>query len=132
MLGKPTLVDTSAWIDYFRRKDVHHSRVLEATLEEGRAFTAGVIVAELFQGASSDEELRAIDHLVSVVQMVEETPGIWMEAGRLSYRLRRQGLTIHIIDCYLAALAAAHRLQILSLDHHFRTLARFVPIQLAG
>lgn len=127
---KPTLVDTSAWIDYFRRKDALGARAIEALLEEGRAYTAGLIVAELLQGAVSEEELRAIEELVQVVRIVEDRFDLWTQAGKLSRLLRQKGVTIHIVDCYIATLAIAHRLHVLSLDRHFRLLSRYTTLQL--
>ncbi|MEW6380800.1 MAG: PIN domain-containing protein [bacterium] len=58
-LGNLVLVDTSVWIDYFRKKDPSLSQV-DNLMEEGRIGTCRLVIAELLQGARGSKEIEII------------------------------------------------------------------------
>ena len=43
----------------------------------------------------------------------------WIEAGRLAFMLRRQGITIPTTELIIAGLALKENCAILTLDHYF-------------
>lgn len=132
MSAKRVLVDTSAWIEYFReaRRDVAQQVAL--VLSEQRAVTTGVVLGELLQGASDSHEIGAIRKIREAVSCLEGSTVEWEEAGLLARELKRKGHPIALIDCYLATLAQAHDCAILSLDRHFRFIARHRPLSLVS
>lgn len=123
------LVDTSAWIDFFRQKAPVHGIVLEL-INVNQVCCTGLILAELLQGAKSDTELRVIRDFVHVFDFVRETPSLWRKAGELSYVLRRKGKTVGLADCLLATLARSHDAAILTLDDHFQIIKTQIDIDL--
>lgn len=115
------LVDTSAWIEFFRKKEPYYSAVL-GLVDDDRVCCAGIIFAELLQGAKSDKELKVLKDFLHVFEFVPESPELWEKAGELSYSMRRKGDPIGLSDCFIAVAATACDAEILTLDRHFGIL----------
>ena len=113
------LVDTSIWIEFFNRDSSQPGDLLQQLLLEGRATTAGIILAELLQGARIQKEFDAILSIVSAVPVLEPTLETWVQAGRISFGLRRKGVTIPTTDVVIGTLALQNDCQVFSLDPHF-------------
>ena len=123
------LVDTSVWIEFFRKHEPYYSLVVRL-IDDEQVFCCGIILAELMQGAKSDKELAALDDFSHVFQFITETAQLWAVAGRLAFQLRRKGMTIGLSDCYIAVAAASVSAQVATLDSHFQLLAKPAKITL--
>jgi predicted nucleic acid-binding protein len=121
------LVDTSAWIDYFRKKEPLYS-IVSRLLEEDRICCLGIILAELIQGTRSKEEIKTLKTFLQVFSFLEESSRSWEKAGELSFSLKRKGKTIALSDCYIAVAAENEKVSILSLDEHFTTIKEHLDI----
>ena len=130
MSDKPVLVDTSVWIELLRRSGHPLRPHLDSLINADRARLCGVIIAELLQGAAGSKEISAVEELSSTVPLLESNDRIWIDSGRLSHRLREQGTTVGLIDCYIAALAQNHRCLLLSLDKHFPIISKHSHLEL--
>ncbi len=118
----PILIDTSVWISFFRG-DPRVVDQIKSFIQTDRIRTAPLIIAELLQGARDDTELWDIAESMEAFPRLPEPPGIWDEAGKLSYRLRRKGITLGLADCYLAVLAKLNGVGIFTLDLGFKKAA---------
>ena len=123
------LVDTSLWIEFFRKHEPYHG-VMERMIDNEQICLCGIILAELMQGAKSEKELAVLRNLPQVFSSITETHQLWAEAGRLAFDLRRKGLTIGLSDCYIAVAAASVRAQVATLDSHFTVLNKPAGITL--
>lgn len=123
------LVDTSIWIDYFRKKASVFDR-LNQLVEEERAVTVRLVIAELIQGAKEEKEIEVIKDLGEVVPILTESPDAWKKAGKLSYELRKKGKTVGLADCYIAVMAGDHKAQLYSHDQHFALIAKHFPLNI--
>jgi predicted nucleic acid-binding protein len=123
------LVDTSAWIDFFRKSEPVHSLVLQLMAAE-RVCACGLILAELMQGAKSEKELAVLRDFVHAFPFLAESPKNWQEAGELSFKLRRKGKTVGLADCYIAVTARINDAAILTKDGHFQLFQQEAKITL--
>lgn len=123
------LVDTSAWIAYFRRQEPLHSMVA-ALLEENRICCLGLILAELLQGAKGESEQAILRDFQAVFPFISETTRLWVAAGELSGGLRRKGQTIGLADCFIAVAAKDRGAAILTSDRHFDWLREAIGVEL--
>lgn len=112
------LVDTSAWIEFFRRKEPWYG-VVSGLMDDRRVCCSGIILAELIQGAKSEKELDVLRDFRHVFEFLEESVDLWQAAGELSNALQRKGKSVGLSDCCLAVSAKAHKVKILTLDKHF-------------
>lgn len=119
MSVKLFLVDTSAWIEYLKKTSHPITKEIESALLLNVAATCQLVLAELLQGVRSEKETELILDLASVVKILNESGSTWQQAGFLANKLRKQGKTISLIDCYLAVLAKESKAVILTLDKHF-------------
>lgn len=113
------LVDTSIWIEYFNHRDSENGEAVEALLREERVVIAGIVVTELLQGAKQKREFDAILDSIVALPFLDATLNTWVEAGRLSYSLRKKGVTVPTTDVVLASLAMENQCRLFSLDSHF-------------
>ena len=116
------LVDTSAWIEFFRGREPGKSLVGKL-LDQERVCCAGIILAELMQGAKSDREINVLRGFLSVFDFLEETAKTWDAAGGFSFSMRKNGKSIPLSDCLIAVLAVENSVQVLTFDRHFDLLA---------
>lgn len=127
-LGR-VLVDTSVWIEFFRKNEPYHS-IVTRLIDAEKVVCCGIILAELMQGAKSDKELAVLGDFLQVFTFIPETAELWAAAGKLSFQLRRKGITIGLSDCYIAVAAASARLRLATLDSHFEALCKPAKITL--
>jgi len=123
------LVDTSVWIEFFRKQEPCFS-VVTRLIDEEQVCCTGIILAELMQGAKSDKELAVLADFPHVFEFLPETPELWAAAGRLSFNLRRSGHTIGLADCFIAAAAAQAGVPLATLDAHFEKVKKAAKISL--
>lgn len=112
------LVDSSAWIDYFRHADSPIGEAINRLLDEDRLVLCGIVELELLQGVRPHER-RTLAGLFQVLRYVETERRDFVAAGERLATLRRKGITIPATDGLIAALAIRHRFQLLAIDAHF-------------
>jgi predicted nucleic acid-binding protein len=132
MSADRVLIDTSVWIEYFKGGDPALARTVDTLIKSGSVFTAGIILAELLQGARSDRETRIIEDISGSFGLL--TTGQddidWIKAGKLSRDLRKAGTTVHLADCLIAVLALENKCCIATRDDHFQAIKQKVGIEL--
>ena len=116
------LVDTSIWIEYFNKPDSNAGKSLENFLKEGRVFIAGIILTELLQDAKIKKEFEAILESMVALPFLETTLSTWIQSGRISFALRKKGVTIPITDLVIASLSLENNCKIFTLDLHFNKI----------
>ncbi len=124
------LVDTSAWIEFFRRKESSISLRLREYLKLNQACYTGPIAVELYQGAKTNKEVEVIDQLLQTIHYVDISRSHYHHAGQISHKAARSGKIFSIVDLILAVVAADEDLKLLSLDTHFKEISHFCPLLL--
>jgi predicted nucleic acid-binding protein len=125
------LVDTSAWIEFFRDRGPLAEEV-DRALEDGEAALCGPVEAELRRGLRSrSERTRVLLHLRGC-SLLAQPAALWLEAGELGFGLRRRGLTVKTMDLLIACYALAHQVPLLTSDRDFGLMrSNGVPLLLA-
>jgi predicted nucleic acid-binding protein len=126
------LIDTSAWIDFFRDAGGAADEV-EAALSEGEAAWCGPIAAELRRGFASAKERARVLPLLDGCQWLSQPENLWEEAGDLGYVLRRKGVTVKTFDLLIATYALSHGSALLTVDADFHAMKKKgIPLQLVA
>jgi len=122
--GPLLLVDTSVWIEGFRRATrLRLAEVLD--LEE--VVTCLPVVQEVLQGFGDEKAFRIAREAMLALPIVESPLLIVVvEVAVVLYRAaRRAGLTVRSgVDCLIAACALRHGLTVFHRDRDFNALAR--------
>ena len=124
------LIDTSAWIEFFRKKDLRIFSLVSKLLREKRAVGSGIIFLELIRGGKTIKELNYLNDLYEVIDMIDPNPQSYLLAGRLGYALARKGHTLSVVDLLIAQLAMEKNLALLTLDKHFQVIKKYSSLRL--
>ncbi|MEO5894464.1 MAG: PIN domain-containing protein [Vicinamibacterales bacterium] len=118
------LVDTSVWIEVFRRG----SRVtLDNLVDFDDLVTCLPVIQEVLQGFDDEQAFAVARESLQALPIVESPmpAAIFDDAADLYRRARRGGVTVRSsVDCLIAACAIRHRFEVLHLDRDFDALAR--------
>ena len=118
------LVDTSAWIEVFRKA---RPLRLEEFVDFDEIVTCLPVIQEVLQGFDREEPYRVAREAMWALPVVELPLGrpVVEEAVDLYRRARRAGVTVRSgVDCLIAACALRHGLTVLHADRDFGSLAR--------
>ena len=124
------MIDTSAWIEFFRNRNSGISEQVDDCLASCEVCVPRIVLAELIQGAKSDREITVIQGFFRAFTIIDQSDDSWLKAGKLSYTLRRKGNTTNLTDCYIAVIAEENNCAIFTLDRHFKIIQQHAGIQL--
>ena len=130
MRGNRVIVDTSIWIAYFKDTDPALTEKIDGLLTFSDIYVPKVVIAELIQGAKTEKEISVIEDFVEAFDVIDQTENTWLKAGRLSFSMKRKGITVHIVDCYIAVIANENNCKIMTLDEHFKGIKKYIPLEL--
>jgi predicted nucleic acid-binding protein len=127
------IVDSSAWIEYFRRTGSHADAEVTRMVEL-ESPTAGVtepVIMELLAGARDTGNFRRIERLTRAMPLVQVDPACdFTEAGALYKALRDEGITIRSrVDCLIAAIAWRRNATVVHADRDFDAIASRYPVR---
>ena len=118
------LVDTSAWIEFLRRKGdpkIKHA-VARLLAADHAAYTCPVRF-ELLSGVKPGEEAD-LQQVLVLAQNFPFEAGDWTAAAQLERQLRGKGLTIPRNDLFVAVVAKRTGLTVVCRDAHFDVLRK--------
>jgi predicted nucleic acid-binding protein len=116
------LVDTSAWVDFFRGNQA--GRRVDELLESDEAALCGPVITELRRGLRTAAERRKVLPLLDACHVLAEPDDLWAEAGDLGFFLARKGVTAKTLDLLIATYALAHGAALLTSDDDFRAMKK--------
>ncbi len=119
------LIDTSAWIAFFRGHEPLASRV-DAALADGSAAVCGMIELEVLQNVRPGEE--DVRSLMRSTLRLRTDEADYREAGERLAGLRRRGVTLPVTDGLIAQVALRYQVPLLEFDKHFEHIEDLVRI----
>ncbi len=124
------LVDTSAWVEFFRGRGSLADTV-GSLLEANDVALCGPVVTELRRGLHPRERAKVMP-LLEACHLLEQPPRLWEDAGELGFAAGRRGATLKSLDLLIAVYALNHSVPLLTKDRDFSLLRRAgVPLLLA-
>lgn len=122
------LLDTSAWIEIFRRKSPFDLKSIGG-LDE--VVTCPPVIQEVLQGFRDEAAFRTAREAMHALPCVESPLPLdrFDEGAALFRSARRAGLTVRSgVDCLIAACAIRNGLGVLHRNRDFAALARVSPL----
>ena len=118
-----TLIDSSCWVHYLRRRGDREvrERVLEL-LGQGAAVWCAPIRLELWNGVGGEADRKILREFEQWIPELPLTAALWNEACALAARCRKAGRTAPAIDVLVAACARHHEVALAHADAHFEFL----------
>lgn len=117
------LVDTSVWIEVFRKTD---PLPIEAIVDFDAVVTCLPVIQEVLQGFGKESAYRVARDAMLSFPMASDplTLPLFESAVDLYRTARRRGITIRSsVDCLIAAIALEHDLEVLHRDRDYAQLA---------
>jgi len=118
------LIDTSAWL-FALKKDFHPviKERIGQLLGESDVAICGMIILELVGGTRSEREYLRLKSRLDALYYIESDKVLWDLASRLTFDLKRKGLSIPYADIVIAASALKERAILVHADSHFDSIA---------
>jgi predicted nucleic acid-binding protein len=123
------LVDTSVWIEIFRKKP---GLAIDELLEFDEIVTCLPVVQEVLQGFRDERAFQIAREAMLALPVVESPLGrpVFDEAVALYRSARRAGISIRSgVDCLIGACAIRNGLTVLHRDRDFDALARISALE---
>jgi predicted nucleic acid-binding protein len=99
------LLDTTALIDFSKRREPTRSRILSMIRAGDELGVCAINVAEFYTGVIPATERPALDQFIRSLAYWEITFGAAVRAGRYRYDFLRAGQTLSTSDVLVAAVA---------------------------
>lgn len=115
------MVDTSVWIEYFKNKE-EISSIVDDLIDKDLICVTGPVIAELIQGVKTEKELKLLNMYIDAIPYEPCKNDDWVNAGVISYNLRKKGMTIPLTDMLIAAVSIRCGARIFTFDRHFDSI----------
>lgn len=127
------LVDSSVWIDYFRGANSPEANYLDSVLGKEPVSIGDLILAEVLQGTSSDQDFERVRReLANFDIVIIGGKAIAIQAARNYRALRAKGVTIRkTIDTMIATRCIEDDLPLLFSDRDFEPFVTFLGLRSA-
>jgi len=130
-VNEPVIVDTSAWVSYFRKgKDKGQvADEVERLIVEELAHYSEPIFLELAVGARAGDGVAELEKNFGALPILKVEESDWHRAWETAFALRRKGLRVDIEDLIVAATAIGNGAIVFHHDKHFRSIADVAPLK---
>jgi predicted nucleic acid-binding protein len=126
----PVLIDTSSWIVVFKEDAPEAGRKeVQRVISDGSAATCGMVMLGLLGGTRTPREYRELLEELQALHYLCETERVWLSACRLSFELRRKGVTAPSADILIASVALNHDCLLMHSDHHFDFISKHTDLK---
>ena len=125
------LIDSTVWINFFADQQTTEVSKFESFVnEEEDLCVCGVIMTELLQGISDDQEFQKTKTLLAEMIYLPMSSTTFIQSAEIYRTLRKMGITIRkTIDFLIAALCIEHEVQLLHNDRDFTFIADHFPLR---
>lgn len=126
------LVDSTVWIDFFRRRQTAQASYLKNALLTGEDISiCGHIFAEVLRGVRSDEQYQKVLSHFEILTFLPTSKSVFRDAADIYRLLKRKGLKLkNSVDTFIAAVALSNDIPLLHNDQDFNLIALEFPLKL--
>jgi len=120
-MAEHQLIDTSAWIEYFRRDGDPNTRERVAeSVRSQRAVLCDMVLLELMRGNRRQREKAGL--VAETLPCLATDGNCWKKAMKFAIRASEAGKPVPNTDILIFACGEVHSAEIIHRDHHFDTL----------
>jgi predicted nucleic acid-binding protein len=117
---KNILIDTSAWVEYFKGNPLVAAMVHDR--EAHTVYITGPVITELIQGLKTETEKEVLAISLESLPRLKITDQDWFDAGVFGAQLRSKGITVPLANLIIYTVTRNNNCSICSLDKHFITI----------
>jgi predicted nucleic acid-binding protein len=125
------LVDSSVWIDYFRGRSTQPTDVLDGLLGREPLAVGDLILTEVLQGFTSEQDFRRARRLLGTLEVVTlGGEAVAVQAARNFRALRARGATVRkTIDTIIATRCIEDGHALLHDDRDFEPFVKYLGLR---
>jgi len=125
------IVDTSAWIEYFREGESSVADKVDLCLGQELVGIGDLVYCEVMQGIRSPRERREVSELLLSLPKFDMVGFSIAEKSASNYRLlRSKGVTVRkTIDVLIGTFCAEHGLRLIHFDSDFDLMAKHIGLK---
>ncbi len=125
--GGNVLIDSSAWVQFLRRKGDPAAKLrVRDLIAGGQAVWCPVILLELWRGCSNQTDRDELRELQAEITSLEMSDQVWNLSFDIAAKCRPNGLVIPPTDLLIFACAQIHQVEMYHFDKHFAALGALV------
>lgn len=117
------LVDTSVWIDFFRKKDSALAEKLDVLLDSDQVAISPLIQLEILGGCKT-REFEKVRWVLSSLPAILPAPSTWELIADWTQTAVKRGERFGVVDFVIAAAAKESGAKLWSLDGDFQRMAK--------
>ncbi|MBI4237938.1 MAG: PIN domain-containing protein [Deltaproteobacteria bacterium] len=117
------LIDTSAWINFLRKRDDR----LVPFLESRTAAHTDIVVFELLSGIPSADQSE-LNRFLALFASLPLTQAAALKAAAVASTMRRAGTRPQTTDMLIAGVALIHDATLIHRDSDFERIKRYCPL----
>lgn len=124
------IIDTSAWVEFFRRDgDLHVKLAVKGLLDEYEGALCGPVEME-FLGGARENEMKRIKAWFDLIPYVRNDLKIWREAAGNFAKLKAKGFMVPWNDILIGTIAKNESIKVYAKDKHFTMMAEVLGVML--
>ncbi|MCK5145490.1 PIN domain nuclease [bacterium] len=126
------LVDTSAWIEYFRNGNSTIVRSVDTCLDRNLIIIGDLIYCEIMQGIKIKREREKVSSLLLSLPQYEMVGFHIAQKSAMNYRnLRSKGVTVRkTIDVIIGTFCVENNLKLVHFDRDFDFMASHIGLEI--
>jgi len=129
------IIDTSAWIEFFRPSgNLAIKKLVRYALENESVGIGDLIYCEILQGTKNKDEFNTLKHLLDGLSKFDMVGFSIAEKSAENYRnLRSRGITVRkTIDVLIATFCMEHDYYLIHNDSDFDLIKSALPLETFG
>lgn len=132
-MNNNVIIDSSVWIESFRpQSDEALCTLVKDLILKGRVLLPGIIKTEIMRGAKNKKEYNRLNDLLKGLDYIPVADSFWGKLSGFSYGLFKKGITVPLIDTYIALLCIENNALLLHCDKHFDLIAQKTRLKILG
>lgn len=127
---KTILIDSSVWISYYRPKEnLQLKDKVSESINNDIVATCGLIKIEVLQGTTNEKDFDIVKKDFDAFHQIEVGNNCFERAAKIAFNLKRNGITIPVIDLIIATIALENNLALWHLDNHFELIKKEIDLE---
>jgi predicted nucleic acid-binding protein len=124
------IIDTSAWIDFFRRDgNLIVKLAVKGLLDAFEGVLCGPVEME-FLGGARPSEMKNIQGWFNIIPYLTNDQKIWRKVASNFSSMRAKGFTLPWNDLLIATIALEKEVAVYANDKHFELMAEHLGLRL--
>jgi predicted nucleic acid-binding protein len=125
----PSLIDTSLWVDFTRRRSPRTlKRFIAPFILDPDAHLAEPITFEMLRHATA-AEAKQLNQQFATLPLLATPASLWTQAVALGQACRQRNITVNSFDLLIAAIALHHAAEVITFDDDFQKIAGVSNLQ---